>query len=124
MRFQNFPEDLAPGFGPYAAVVDRIVDGDTLYVEVSVGFDTYLYRSIRLAGVDAPEIFSGTLEERERGHASRRYLEALCPPGTPCRLFTDRDRTTFSRYVGCLHLAGGRIVNEVMNAHLGGSVDG
>jgi micrococcal nuclease len=88
-------------------VIERVVDGDTVHVVVSLGLDEYAYRMIRLQGADAPELFSGPPEERERGKAARDFLVQLLPQGTKCRLATHRDVSTFGRYVASIELEDG-----------------
>lgn len=48
--------DAAQAFGPYAVTVLRVIDGDTVEVEVSVWPDDYKRVSVRVAGVNAPEL--------------------------------------------------------------------
>jgi micrococcal nuclease len=113
-QFQGWPENLDVPYGPYRAVIERVVDGDTVHAIVSLGLDEYAYRMIRLRGVNAPELFSGPPEERERGAAARDFLAELLPPGTKCRLATERDVTTFGRYVAYIELEDGREVGTVL----------
>lgn len=40
----------------YAAVVERVIDGDTLAVRIDLGFDTWRTEKVRLRGIDAPEM--------------------------------------------------------------------
>ena len=40
----------------FQARVERVVDGDTLYVDVDQGFKTGVFQYLRLRGIDAPEI--------------------------------------------------------------------
>ncbi len=110
VQFQGWPESLGVAYGPYRAVVERVVDGDTVHVMVSLGVDEYAYRMIRIRGVNAPEVFSGPPEERERGKAARDFLTQLLPQGTRCRPATQRDTTTFGRYVADIELEDGRDV--------------
>ncbi len=110
VQFQEWPESLGVAYGPYRAVVERVVDGDTVHVMVSLGVDEYAYRMIRIRGVNAPEVFSGLTEERERGKDARDFLTQLLPQGTRCRLATQRDTTTFGRYVAYIELEDGRDV--------------
>jgi len=107
VQFQEWPESLDVPYGPYRAVVERVVDGDTVHVMASLGMDEYAYRMIRIQGAFAPELFSGPPEERERGKAARDFLVSLAPPGTKCRLTTQRDTTTFGRYVASIELEDG-----------------
>lgn len=109
-QFQGWPESLNVPYGPYRAVIERVVDGDTVHVGVSLGLDEYAYRMIRIKGAFAPELFSGPPEERERGKAARDFLAALIPVGTKCRLTTERDTSTFGRYVASIELEDGRDV--------------
>ncbi len=75
--FDNWPTSLDPGFGPYRAVVQKVVDGDTLYVLIDCGFSTYFYVSIRIMGINAPELFTSDPVEREKGKAAKAFLESL-----------------------------------------------
>ncbi len=46
----------------YGAEVVRVVDGDTLWVEIDCGFDVWVKQKLRLRGIDCPEL--GTPEGR------------------------------------------------------------
>lgn len=109
-QFREWPESLDVPYGPYRAVIERVVDGDTVHVGVSLGLDEYAYRMIRIKDAFAPELFSGPPEERERGKAARDFLATLIPIGTKCRLTTERDASTFGRYVASIELEDGRDV--------------
>jgi endonuclease YncB( thermonuclease family) len=115
-QFDNWPESIQPGFGPYRAVCERIVDGDTLYVFCDLGLSQYSYQSLRLLDVFAPELFSGT--NKEAGAEARDYLASICPPGTKLQMYTQKDASTFGRYVASLKMADGTVVNEAMRAWL------
>ncbi len=113
-QFTDWPASIDPGFGPYRAVITSITDGDTFRVLVDGGFNVYTFQAIRLANIDSPELFSGPPEERERGKAAKAYLESIAPPGTKCVLRTDKDRTTFGRYVASALLADGTDLASAM----------
>ena len=59
----------------YPALVDRIVDGDTLLVVIGAGFGNVVHWRLRLRGIDCPEL--STAEGRE----AKRYVEVLLPRG-------------------------------------------
>lgn len=47
----------------YDAVVKKVIDGDTLDLEIDLGFNTWIYERIRLYDVDTPEIFGRNASE-------------------------------------------------------------
>lgn len=110
--FDNWPASIQPGFGPYRALSERVVDGDTLYVFADLGLSEYSYVSVRLNGVWAPELFSGT--NRIAGAAARDQLATFCPPGTKLLMSTFKDKETFDRYVADLKQADGVLINDLM----------
>ena len=113
-QFQYWPSSLSVPYGPYRAVIERVVDGDTVHVIMSLGVDEYAYRMIRLKDVNAPELFSGPPEERVRGKAARDFLAHLLPQGTTCRLVPERHASCFGRYVAAIELEDGRDVATVL----------
>ena len=58
----------------YNAKVVRVYDGDTITVKVHLGFKITVQETIRLFGIDAPEV-RGT--DKEIGRISRDKLRAL-----------------------------------------------
>ena len=62
----------------YEAEVIRVVDGDTIIASISLGFDTYVKKTIRFQGFNAPESRTRNLEEKKRGLAAKdRVIEIL-----------------------------------------------
>jgi micrococcal nuclease len=59
----------------YKAAVMRIVDGDTIIVDIDLGFGVWLReQSVRLAKINAPEIRGAT---REAGLVAKDFLSKL-----------------------------------------------
>ncbi len=114
VQFQDWPESLDVPYGPYRAVIERVVDGDTVHVLLSLGLDEYAYRMIRLRDINAPELFTGPKGERERGKAAREFLVGLLPVGAKCRITTQRDAASLGRYVADIELEGGRDAATVL----------
>ena len=54
--------------------VDKVVDGDTIYLLVDLGFNVHKREKFRLLGIDTPEIYSGSEEEKARGQEAKQYL--------------------------------------------------
>jgi micrococcal nuclease len=66
----------------YKAKVVRVIDGDTIDVDIDLGFSTVLQkRRIRLYGIDTPESRTRDKEEKKRGIISKKYLLLKCPIG-------------------------------------------
>lgn len=90
-------------FYVYRAVPVRVVDGDTVDLDVDLGFQVYRRERIRLAGIDAPEMRG---PERPRGVEAREALIGMMWDGMKPRnvtLWTMRDRRgKFGRYIGVL----------------------
>lgn len=75
---------------PGAAVVERVVDGDTLVVAVGGDDET-----VRLVGVNTPETVAPDRPVECFGPEASDHLHELLPPGTAVRLERDvepRDR--------------------------------
>ncbi len=113
-EFFNWPAQLPVTYGPYKAVVDRIVDGDTAIFCVDAGLDMYPVVAIRLLGVNAPEL------REAGGKESKAFLEELLPLGAPVLLRTDKNedwRRTFERWVAGVRTADGLdVASEIVAA--------
>lgn len=59
----------------YAAKVTKIVDGDTVDVEIDLGFDVTIKQRLRLKGIDTPETKTKNKEEKELGLKAKRITE-------------------------------------------------
>jgi len=53
--FENTAQEKSRFF-TYRAWVERVIDGDTLWLTIDLGFDTIFRQKIRLRGIDTPEI--------------------------------------------------------------------
>ncbi|GGM55356.1 hypothetical protein GCM10012275_28130 [Longimycelium tulufanense] len=77
----------------YRAAVVRVVDGDTVRLDIDLGMDVHIYDvSCRLEGIDAPEAHT------PEGRASKLWLANLLRPGTEvCVKTTKADK--YGRYL-------------------------
>ena len=63
----------------YNAILDRVVDGDTIDVVLDLGFDVKLHKQrVRLAGIDTPESRTRNLTEKALGLKAKDRLIELC----------------------------------------------
>ncbi len=65
----------------YKAKVIRVIDGDTVAMEIDLGFKIYHVMSCRLAGVNAPELNSKDEATKAAAEASKEYLMSMLPVG-------------------------------------------
>ena len=74
--FASAPQRLADEalVGPVQAVVERVVDGDTVDVRAHIWLGQSLTVRVRIDGVDAPETRSDCADERRLAAAARDYL--------------------------------------------------
>tara|TARA_R100000152_G_C6663741_1_gene101929 strand:+ start:70 stop:480 length:411 start_codon:yes stop_codon:yes gene_type:complete len=71
----------------YKVKVLRVIDGDTIDVDIDLGFNTTLTKKrIRLYGIDTPESRTRNKEEKKRGILSKNYLLLKCPIGSYIKL--------------------------------------
>ena len=60
----------------YKVKVRRVVDGDTVDVDIDLGFGVWLYKQrVRLYGIDTPESRTRDLEEKKFGLKAKEYLK-------------------------------------------------
>lgn len=104
----------------YSCVVSRVVDGDTVDVEIDLGFSVTTKQRIRLAGVDAPETYRPSCQsEKEHGERATQFVTGECL-GKACRLVTvgDHRRGKYGRYLGTLYAPGSDVsVNDLLKLH-------
>jgi len=56
----------------YRATVTRVIDGDTLILNIDLGFDSWVEQKLRLRGIDAAETSSAL------GIAAKDYVKKIC----------------------------------------------
>ena len=68
-HFSRLPGRSRRHLYTYAAIVERVIDGDTIIVSVDCGFRVWTTKRLRLRGIDAPELYS------EAGRRAREFVE-------------------------------------------------
>ena len=69
------PERVALS-GPIPAIVERVIDGDTVRVRARIWLAQELFTDVRLRGIDAPELHGRCTVERERAQQAKAWLDA------------------------------------------------
>ena len=101
----------------YDATVVSVYDGDTIRVDIDLGFNLWLHNEpIRFIGINAPELKG---DSRTEGLKSKEWLAAKLPPGTKILLRTEKDaREKYGRYLGTVYLNGVNLNEELINQGL------
>jgi len=97
----------------YPAKLISVVDGDTVDLQVDLGFRMTIRDRFRLYGINAPEIRG---HERARGLAAKVFLKELLAD-QDINLHTHKDRRgKYGRWLATLIVAKGN-VNELLVAN-------
>jgi micrococcal nuclease len=94
--------------------IKKIVDGDTIDVDIDLGFGITLSHRVRLKGINAPETKTKDLAEKEKGTEVKAWLKKeLSREGEWIIETTKEDK--YGRILGTLYLVGEPVtVNERM----------
>ena len=87
----------------YNCKVVRIIDGDTVDVDIDLGFDVWLTKQrIRLFGVDTPESRTRDMVEKKFGILAKNFVKGRLPVASMQILRTrlDDSRGKFGRILG------------------------
>ena len=103
----------------YDVVLLKAVDGDTVDVDIDLGFGVWLKdERVRIMGIDTPESRTSNKVEKLFGLAAKKRLKELLKEGAT--LITTEDKSgedmkgKFGRILGDFKIADGRLVTEVM----------
>lgn len=104
----------------YKAVIKKVIDGDTVDVDIDLGFNVWLNNQrIRLYGIDTPESRTSDKVEKVFGNLAKSKILEFCPVGANIILQTKTDdsRGKYGRILGELVTNEGVNVNEYMIAN-------
>jgi len=99
--------------------ITKIVDGDTIDVEIDLGFNISYSQRVRLAGIDTPESRTKDKVEKELGLESKKKLSDLVSQANLIVIKTEKPDSSekYGRILGWLYLDGAeQSVNEALIA--------
>jgi len=99
--------------------VNNIVDGDTIDVDIDLGFDISFSSRVRLAGIDTPESRTKDLAEKKLGLEAKEYVKSKIKDAKDVVIKTEKMDSSekYGRILGWLFLDGSKVsVNEQMIA--------
>ena len=101
----------------YRAEILNVVDGDTVDMEIDLGFNIRITERVRLFGIDAPETRTIDHDEKLRGYAATEFLISHIPPDGMVTIKTRFDkRGKFGRILASIFLDDGTDLNLHMVA--------
>lgn len=97
----------------YAAVVEKVIDGDTAHLAVDLGFSIKIRMPVRLYGINAPELHG--VADPKPGQAARAWLaERIEGKSVVIRTFKDK-KEKYGRILAQVYLdPKGSPVNDEM----------
>jgi micrococcal nuclease len=104
-------------FEYYVKKVTKVVDGDTIDVEIDLGFDISFSSRVRLAGIDTPESRTSDKMEKALGLEAKAYLKNQIDAAKTVVIKTEKMDSSekYGRILGWLFLDGADIsINQKM----------
>jgi micrococcal nuclease len=104
----------------YKTKIKRFVDGDTVDVDIDLGFGIVLVKQrIRLYGIDTPESRTRDKEEKFYGKLAGQFLKDQCKKGSCITLRTHLDKKgKFGRILGEIIVDGVNINQLMVEQHM------
>jgi micrococcal nuclease len=102
----------------YKAKVLKVLDGDTVDIDLDLGFNIVLAsQRVRMAGIDTPESRTTNSEEKVRGQLSKKKLAEKLPVGSWVKIETqksDSNDDKFGRILAVFIMEDGTSLNQWM----------
>jgi len=95
----------------------RVVDGDTIEIDIDLGFDVAIHKMVRLAGIDTPESRTKDIYEKKLGLEAKEWLKTRLKDAENIRIKTEKPDSTekFGRILGWLYTGNESVsINETM----------
>lgn len=106
-------------FEYYVKKVTKVVDGDTIDVDIDLGFDISFSSRVRLAGIDTPESRTTDKMEKALGLEAKGYLKHEIESAKTVVIKTEKMDSSekYGRILGWVFLDGAEVsLNEKMIA--------
>lgn len=96
----------------YPAKITSVHDGDTMNVDIDLGFGIWIANQpVRLYGLNCPELSTPA------GQEAAQFAKEMLPPGMKCSVHTVKDKKEkYGRYLATVFLPDGTSFNEMLIA--------
>jgi micrococcal nuclease len=95
--------------------IKRVVDGDTVDVEIDLGFGVSISQRVRLKGINAAETKTKDSVEKNRGLSAKKWLSDYLNLNNEEWTIETTKEDKYGRILGVLHLKGSEVsLNQKM----------
>ena len=103
----------------YKCEVIKVVDGDTVDVNIDVGFSIFHKARVRMYGMDTPESRTRDLDEKARGLISKQFILDKVADAKEIVIKTQKDgKGKFGRVLGKIFIDGENINQSMIDQSL------
>lgn len=74
------------------AIIDRVIDGDTVIVTADLGWRVQIQTAVRIDGINAPELATAG------GQLAKSFAEKILKPGDPVTINSKQLLGSFEKY--------------------------
>jgi len=104
----------------YKAKVLKWVDGDTLLLEIDLGFYIKRTERIRLARIDTPELNSKIPFQRRKAKHARAVAKKFCPEGAVVKMKSKKMRKDmYARYLAEVEYEKRNVTDYLLDKRVG-----
>ena len=103
--------------------VVKVVDGDTVDLNIDLGFNLTKKERVSLAGIDTPESRTRDLKEKELGIEAKEFLERRLSDGENLKVKTEKDGK-YGRMLGWIYISETNINKEMVQRGYAWEYDG
>lgn len=105
----------------YNCIISRVVDGDTVDVDIDLGFGVFLKNErVRILGLDTPEARTSDPVEKIFGTLAKMRVEELLPVGSAHVLHSREFKGKFGRILGDIWVTEvGSLAQTLIGENLG-----
>jgi len=106
--------------------VNKVVDGDTIDVDIDLGFDVTFSSRVRLNGIDTPESRTTDLNEKKLGLECKEYLKHAISIAKVVVIQTEKPDSSekYGRILGTLFLDGVNLNQQMIDKGYAWGYDG
>ena len=118
------PSAAAMAFGPYRADVVRVIDGDTVKMQLAISPGLTKTINIRVDGINTPETRTRDECEKSAGLAATAFVQQWLAAATTITVGNVRDGKYAGRWLGSISADGNDLAAALITSGHGRPYDG